>query len=262
MTNAKMFHRRNRFQNRVDPRGELAVPRRLETGIRGLDEMLNGGIPEGDSVLVVGPAGSGKTLFAQQFVTHGIQNGEPGVMVTFEEHPLQYQNRAERFGLDLKKMVSDDQLSIIYLRPLDLSVDETLQEIQDTVRKIKAKRVSIDSLSGFELASPNARLLHVHSRRSFSFAGNASQCRVQADKKASPDRGKAGTSRMESVMVRSEPVQPIKNVFEWKFSIFGTRLAAVDRALAVYIPDGNVSHSPVSHLGVRSSGSTARVSST
>jgi circadian clock protein KaiC len=142
------------FPRLLKPHGlfsSSAERRRLETGIRGLDEMLNGGIPEGDSVLVAGPAGSGKTVFAQQFVTYGIQNGEPGVMVTFEEHPLLYQYRAEQFGLDLKKMVADEKLSIIYLRPLDLSVDETLQEIQDTVRKIKAKRVSIDSLSGFEL---------------------------------------------------------------------------------------------------------------
>ena len=143
------------FPRLVKPQGRPAfvdANRRLQTGIPGLDEMLNGGIPEGDSALIAGPAGSGKTLFAQQFVTHGIRIGEPGVMVTFEEHPNQYQKRAQQFGLDLEKMVADDKLRIIYLRPLDLSVDETLQEIQDTVRTIGAKRVSIDSLSGFELA--------------------------------------------------------------------------------------------------------------
>jgi circadian clock protein KaiC len=143
------------FPRLLKPQGRtpsINQEKRLATGIPGLDEMLHGGIPEGDSVLIAGPAGSGKTLFAQQFVTHGITNGEPGVMVTFEEHPNQYQKRAEQFGLDLQQMVADDKLRIIYLRPLDLSVDETLQEIQDTVSAIKAKRVSIDSLSGFELA--------------------------------------------------------------------------------------------------------------
>jgi circadian clock protein KaiC len=114
--------------------------------------MLNGGIPEGDSVLVAGPAGSGKTLFAQHFIAHGIRAGEPGVMVTFEEHPDQYQRRAKQMGADLEQMITQDKLRIIYLRPVDLSVDETLQEIQDSVRLVGAKRVSIDSLSGFELA--------------------------------------------------------------------------------------------------------------
>jgi circadian clock protein KaiC len=142
------------FPRLLKPKGPAlkGEPTRLKTGIPGLDEMLNGGIPEGDSVLIAGPAGSGKTIFAQQFVTHGIETGEHGVMVTFEEHPTQYQRRAKRLGLDLEKMIADDKLRIIYLRPLDLSVDETLQEIQDTVRQIGAKRLSIDSLSGFELA--------------------------------------------------------------------------------------------------------------
>jgi circadian clock protein KaiC len=126
--------------------------KRVQTGITAFDGMLNGGIPEGDSVLIAGPAGSGKTIFAQQFVTYGIQNGEPGVMVTFEEHPSQYERRAKQFGLDLEQMIAENKLRIIYLRPLDLSVDETLQEIQETVKSIGAKRVSIDSLSGFELA--------------------------------------------------------------------------------------------------------------
>jgi KaiC protein len=105
--------RHSQFSRLLKPHAtfqSFAKSRRLETGIRGLDEMLNGGIPEGDSVLVAGTAGSGKTLFAQQFVTHGIQNGEPGVMVTFEAHPLQYQNRGEGFGLDLKKMVPADRV--------------------------------------------------------------------------------------------------------------------------------------------------------
>jgi circadian clock protein KaiC len=131
------------------PAGER---KREQTGISGLDEMLSAGIPEGDSVLIAGPAGSGKTLFAQQFIVHGIKSGDPGVMVTFEEHPAEYQRRAKERGLDLEKMIAEDKLRIIYLRPLDLSVDETLQEIQDSVSSIGAKRLSIDSLSGFELA--------------------------------------------------------------------------------------------------------------
>jgi circadian clock protein KaiC len=121
-------------------------------GVPGLDEMLGGGIPVGDSVLLAGPSGSGKTVFSTQFIAEGVARGEPGVIATFEEHPADYINRAKLLGIDLEEMVRRNQLRVFYLRPLDLSVDETLEEIHDAVDAVKAKRVLIDSLSGFELA--------------------------------------------------------------------------------------------------------------
>ncbi len=141
---------------RIPVRGreiERVLPRRrIPTGISGLDEMMGGGIPVGDSVLVAGPAGSGKTLCATQFVAEGVRHGEPGVVAVFEEHPQEYLNRARELGFDLEEMARQGNLRLIYLRPLDLSVDETLQEIRKAVDEIGAKRVVIDSLSGFELA--------------------------------------------------------------------------------------------------------------
>jgi circadian clock protein KaiC len=126
--------------------------RRLSTGIQELDRMLNGGIPEGDSVLISGPTGTGKSVLATQFIAEGIRQGEPGIVAVFEERPQEYAGRAESFGLDLQTPQTDGKLDILYLRPLDLSVDETLQEILDAVRRIRAKRLVIDSLAGFELA--------------------------------------------------------------------------------------------------------------
>ncbi len=135
------------------PRAPSPRPRqRVSTGVVGLDEMLNGGIPAGDSALVAGPSGSGKTVFATQFVAEGVRRGEPGVIAVFEEHPEEYLERARSLGFDLGEMTRQGKLKVIYLRPLDLSVDETLLEIQDAVSSLGAKRVVIDSLSGFELA--------------------------------------------------------------------------------------------------------------
>ncbi len=131
---------------RVEPRV------RLTTGVPGLDEMLGGGIPLGDAVLLAGPSGSGKTVFATQFIAEGVKRDEPGVIAVFEEHPQDYLARASGLGYDLSEMLRQDKLRIIYLRPLDLSVDETLAEIRNSVSRIGAKRVVIDSLSGFELA--------------------------------------------------------------------------------------------------------------
>jgi circadian clock protein KaiC len=126
--------------------------RRISLGIPELDKMLGGGIPEGDSVLVAGASGTGKSVLATQFLAEGIRQGEAGIAAVFEERPKEYAARAGTFGLDLVKPQSDGKLNILYLRPLDLSVDDTMQEILDAVHKIDAKRLVIDSLAGIEMA--------------------------------------------------------------------------------------------------------------
>ncbi|MCW3054575.1 MAG: Circadian clock protein KaiC [Chthonomonadales bacterium] len=126
--------------------------RRLSTGIAALDTMFDGGIPEGDSVLIAGPSGTGKSVLATQFLAEGLRQGEPGIAAVFEERPQGYIERADTFGLDLTSPQQEGLLKIIYLRPLDLSVDETLYAVLDAVEKIGARRVVIDSLAGFELA--------------------------------------------------------------------------------------------------------------
>ena len=125
---------------------------RLSTGIDVLDEMFDGGIPEGDSILVAGPSGTGKSVLATQFLAEGLRRGEPGIAAVFEERPQGYVERAASFGLDLTTPQREGLLTILYLRPLDLSVDETLYAVLEAVEKIGAKRVVIDSLAGFELA--------------------------------------------------------------------------------------------------------------
>jgi circadian clock protein KaiC len=125
---------------------------RLSTGIAGLDEMMGGGIPQGDSLVLAGPTGTGKTTFAIKFVAAGLQAGESGVIAIFEEHPEVYLQRAKSIDVDLREAVGEDRLRIIYLRPLDLSVDETLDEIRKAVEQIGARRVVLDSISGFEMA--------------------------------------------------------------------------------------------------------------
>jgi circadian clock protein KaiC len=125
---------------------------RLSTGIAGLDEMMGGGIQRGDSVVLAGPTGSGKTTFAAQFVAAGLRQGEAAVIAVFEEHPEQFLGRAKVLGIDFGEAIRRDKLRVIYLRPLDLSVDETLQEIREAVEQTGATRVVIDSISGFEMA--------------------------------------------------------------------------------------------------------------
>jgi circadian clock protein KaiC len=131
---------------------DVTSKRRVSIGIPELDEMLGGGIPEGDSVLVAGASGTGKSVLATQFLAEGIRRGEAGIAAIFEERPKEYVARAASLGMDLKTPQGDGKLEILYLRPLDLSVDETMQDILDAVQKIGAKRLVIDSLAGFEMA--------------------------------------------------------------------------------------------------------------
>ncbi|HEY6877027.1 MAG TPA: ATPase domain-containing protein, partial [Polyangiales bacterium] len=127
------------------------LDRRLRTGVVELDEMLGGGIPQGYSVLVAGPSGSGKTMLSSRFIEEGIQNGEPGVIAVFEKRPSDYLHTTSH-GRAFGRLIDEQKLAIVYVRPLDLSIDETLTAIRDAVVRIGAKRVVIDSISGLELA--------------------------------------------------------------------------------------------------------------
>lgn len=125
---------------------------RLSTGIAQLDAVMGGGIPEGTSTLIAGPSGSGKSTLASQFIAEGLRHGERGVVAVFEEIPAEYTHRAAKFGLDFDTPQREGKLKVIYIRPLDLSVDETVHEIVAAVKELGAKRVVIDSLVGFEMA--------------------------------------------------------------------------------------------------------------
>jgi circadian clock protein KaiC len=127
-------------------------PSRLSFGIPELDRLMGGGIPEGDSLLLAGPSGSGKSTLASQFIAEGLKRGDRAVIAIFEELPAQYTERASKFGMDFQKPQEDGTLKIIYIRPLDLSVDETVHAVIEAVKEVGARRVVLDSLVGFEMA--------------------------------------------------------------------------------------------------------------
>ncbi|HEX6274060.1 MAG TPA: ATPase domain-containing protein [Polyangiaceae bacterium] len=130
---------------------ERPLENRLSTGVPGLDELMGGGIPSGYSVLVAGPSGSGKTVLSNQFIVEGVQRGENGIVAVFEKRPNDYLHTTPR-GEEFEKLVRERKLEVVYIRPLDLSIDETLVELQNAVKRVGAKRAVIDSLSGLELA--------------------------------------------------------------------------------------------------------------
>lgn len=124
---------------------------RIATGVSGLDELMGGGIPIGTSLLVAGPSGSGKTVLSMQFLAEGAAHGEPGLLAVFEKRPSEYL-KTNPLGGTIARHMRGGLLHVIYLRPLDLSLDETLEEVRTVVLAHGVKRVVIDSLSGLELA--------------------------------------------------------------------------------------------------------------
>jgi len=136
---------------------ELATPyarsldQRVTTGVPALDEMSGGGIPRGYAVLIAGPSGSGKTILSNQFIVAGAQAGEPGVIAVFEKRPNDYLAANAQADL-LDTLIEQKKVEVLYIRPLDLSIDETLAALREAVARTGAKRAVIDSLSGLELA--------------------------------------------------------------------------------------------------------------
>lgn len=119
---------------------------RMSMGVPELDRMMGGGLPTGYSLLVVGPSGSGKTVLATQFLAEGVRIGEPGVVAAFEKSPNQLMSR------QLNALIESGNVGVINTRTLDLSLDEILHDMVAMIERMKAKRVVIDSLSGFEMA--------------------------------------------------------------------------------------------------------------
>jgi circadian clock protein KaiC len=127
------------------------TPGRLSVGVKGLDDMLGGGIPAGYSVLLAGPSGSGKSMLAAEFISEGARHDQPGIIAVFEKRPSAYSQNGPG-GQRFDRLVREDKVGILQTRPLDLSIDEMLHEIVEAIHRLKARRLVIDSLSGFELA--------------------------------------------------------------------------------------------------------------
>jgi len=123
---------------------------RILTGVEGLDEILRGGFVEGDSVLVAGSPGTGKTSLGMQFIYNGITKyDEPGFFITFEEFPQQIYRDALSFGWDLRRLEEEDKLKVLFTSPELMQQDIQRQEglLPQMIREINARRVVVDSIT-------------------------------------------------------------------------------------------------------------------
>jgi len=129
---------------------------KLETGIRGLDSILDGGFNQGQGILLKGPLGSGKTATMSEFIYQGIQKySQAGVYVTLVERPEDIVKHVQNFGWDFQKLVDDNKLSFVDLTPAPelseeissrYSLTSIIERIKLAVSKTHAKRVVIDGI--------------------------------------------------------------------------------------------------------------------
>lgn len=128
---------------------------KLSTGIESFDKIAEGGLPKNRTTLVSGTAGSGKTVLAIQFLIRGIEAGEPGVLVTFEESPRDIRKNMLGFGWDLKALEEAGMFAFVDASPdPEVEMIETgswdlgplLARVENAVKKVSAERVSVDSL--------------------------------------------------------------------------------------------------------------------
>jgi len=117
--------------------------------------MLGGGFVKGDAVLVVGTAGTGKTVLGLQYLVNGVNRfNENGMFVTFEELPEQLYRDALNFGWNLRRLESENKLRVVCTSPdllLEQSGDAHL--LDEPIRQIKPERIVVDSLSQLEMHS-------------------------------------------------------------------------------------------------------------
>ncbi|MEM7826579.1 MAG: ATPase domain-containing protein, partial [Candidatus Aenigmatarchaeota archaeon] len=129
---------------------------RVKTGIPGFDELVYGGIPKRNIVLLSGGPGTGKSIFAQQFLFNGLLQKESGILVTLEEHPVQLRRNMLTFGWDVKSYEENNMFAIVdaftggigetakkekyVVRSVD-DVSEFLDTIRKAVKEVEAQRV-------------------------------------------------------------------------------------------------------------------------
>jgi len=130
----------------VEPLPADVMNQRLNMGVPGLDEMLGGGLPRGYSLLVAGPSGSGKSILAGSFLAEGARRGEMGVMAAFDQNPLRSHDRVVADLIHAGKVVLVNSLA------RDLSIEELVSRLSGEIYRHGARRVVIDSSSGFEVS--------------------------------------------------------------------------------------------------------------
>jgi RecA-superfamily ATPases implicated in signal transduction len=140
----------------LKPENGLALDdTRVEAGVPGLDSMFDGGLLRYNSLLVAGTPGTGKKIFGLQFILHGLENDEPGIVVSFEDTPYQMILDAKRMGWDLEKYVASGLLHFICSNPSEIYPGKHAANIKEIIEANDIRRVFFDGTNHLELSIPD-----------------------------------------------------------------------------------------------------------
>jgi KaiC domain protein len=131
----------------------MIISNRISSGIKGLDDMIGGGFPEGHIVVVIGESGVGKTTFAMQFLMDGLVNKEPAIYISIEEEKESLIASARVYGWDMEKYIKDNKLAILNLDLSDIKTTsrKIKTELPEFIESFGAKRMVIDSITLFSI---------------------------------------------------------------------------------------------------------------
>lgn len=143
----------------------------ISSGIKGIDELTGGGLGRGNSTLIMGPAGAGKSTLAVQYVVAAAARGERAAMFVFDESLGTLFARAEDLSMPLRKTVDDGMVTIQQIDPAELAPGEFGCEVRKAVEENDVKVVVIDSLNGYLNAMPEERFLTLHLHELLCYLG-------------------------------------------------------------------------------------------
>ena len=157
---------------------QLSGLAKTPTGISGLDEITNGGLPAGRPTLICGSAGCGKTVFSLEFIVRGAQEyNEPGVFIAFEEKAGELAANVASLGFDLKKLQEEKKIKVDYIHIDKSEIEETGEydleglfiRVGYAIDSIGAKRVVLDTIENLFAGLTNQGILRAELRRLFQF---------------------------------------------------------------------------------------------
>lgn len=240
------------------------------TGITGLDEITNGGLPKGRPSLICGSAGAGKTMLAMEFLARGaMQYNEPGVFMAFEETEEELTKNVASLGFDLKELSARKKVVVDFVRIERSEIEETGEydleglfvRINHAIDSIGAKRVVLDTIESLFAALPNEGILRAELRRLFRWLKNKGVTAI-----ITAERGENGLTRhgleeyvADCVIVLDHRVQEQIStrrlrVVKYRGSSHGTN------EYPFLISKDGISVLPVTSMGLNHTASSQRIS--
>ena len=241
------------------------------TGIRGLDEITNGGLPKGRPTLVCGAAGCGKTLLAMEFIVRGArQFHEPGVFMCFEETPKELAANVSSLGFDLSALIRRKLVVVDHVHIERSEIEETGEydleglfiRLGNAIDRIGAKRVVLDSLEALFAGLPNEAILRSELRRLFNWLKTKNVTVIITGEKGEKTLTRHGLEEYISDCVISLDHRVFNQVATRRVRIVKYRGSAHGtNEYPALIDEEGLSVLPISALGLNYPVSTARVSS-